>query len=91
MKTKELLLHIICLFIVTIMALALVWIKNEQIKIGYEYSRTFSSFLELEELNEKLHLEWEYLTSYKRLEKIATDEFKMHRPTRKDVIYYMKK
>ncbi len=80
-----------CLFIVTMMALAFVWIKNEQIKIGYEYSRAFSNFLEIEELNEKLHLEWDYLTSYKRLENIAKKEFKMHRPTNSDIIYYMKK
>ncbi len=90
MRFSELVLHIVAIIVVVTMALAFVWIKNEQIRLGYIYSKRFSNYRELKELNEKLQLEWEYLTDYVRLEKIAKREFNLRKPTRNEIIHYLK-
>ncbi|MBW1974005.1 MAG: cell division protein FtsL [Deltaproteobacteria bacterium] len=87
MSGKNFLAHIVCVIFLTIMALGLVWIRTERIRLGYTFSQAYKVLAELGEVNKKLRLEWEYLTGYTNLSRIASKEFNMHPPRSSDILF----
>lgn len=79
--------YLITSLIVTAMALFYIWLRIEQVRYGYIISRQYEYLLELKRTNEKLKLEWSFLTSPINLQEIAQREFSMRPPKPQEIIF----
>ncbi|SFM39102.1 cell division protein FtsL [Thermodesulforhabdus norvegica] len=77
---KRLLFSIFGIFVVTFMAIALVWVRTETIRLGYECARISRDIETAMRVQKKLRLEWERITAYSELERIAREEFGLAPP-----------
>lgn len=84
-KSKLISFMIILLIFIT-GCLFYVWSRIQVIDIGYKISNEIARGKRLAEENKKLRLEIAILKSYSRIEKIASQEFKMVEPNPNQVI-----
>ncbi|MEJ5301410.1 MAG: cell division protein FtsL [Thermodesulforhabdaceae bacterium] len=73
--------------LIAIMALFYTWLRIEQVRYGYIISQRYEYLLELKRTNEKLKLEWNFLTSPPHLQEIAQKEFSMRPPKSNETIF----
>lgn len=77
---KEAALSVFAILIVTLLALALVWVRVETIRLGFECARISRELDTALRVQKKLQLEWERLTAYPELERIAVNELGLSPP-----------
>lgn len=77
---KRICVSFIGIIVVSLIALWLVWVRIEYIRLGYECARLSQGIDTALRVQGKLRLEWERLTAYSELERIASEEFKLAPP-----------
>ncbi len=85
-RRPRLLLFTLFLLFLIGASLIYVWSRIQVIQTGYEISDAMKAGRALGEANKRLRVEVEALKSYSRIERIATEELRMSKPTADQVI-----